>query len=443
MSALLVGHAREVITPQVPLSLAGYFNIRMWTEVLDDLLVQAVALKQEDQAAVLIQFDLLGVSNEYMRRIREACRDIPCLAPENILFTGSHTHTAPDIHSHRKGGNRTYNDAAIASAAKAVHDAFSDLAATTTWLGRARDERFAFNRRYWMKSGNVITNPPRRDPEIERPEGPTDPTIELLEFRTADQRRILLTNIVNHADTTEGCKVSADWPGWLRRALEQALPNTVVLPVIGTAGNINHFDPNGPAEQSGPNITERIGRGYAESVLAALPNMHRNDGDDLRTAATTFTTGPREVDEAELAQARQHAAKYAFDGQTTLTSEDLATESPAALKYFADSLISVAEDRSEKRFEVGALMVGQAIIVMLPGEPFVEIGLALKEHTGERPTLAAALNQDCAYIPNHFNYGRGGYETTARCSPYSIKTGDHLLSAAKALLTDLIGTPPR
>ncbi|MBT7163987.1 MAG: hypothetical protein HN904_14490, partial [Victivallales bacterium] len=54
-----------------------------------------------------------------------------------------------------------------------------------------------------------------------------------------------------------------------------------------------------------------------------------------------------------------------------------------------------------------------------------------------RPTLLAALNQDVAYIPNRFNFGRGGYETTARCSPYSMATADHLLAATRTLLARL------
>ena len=54
------------------------------------------------------------------------------------------------------------------------------------------------------------------------------------------------------------------------------------------------------------------------------------------------------------------------------------------------------------------------------------------------PTVIAALNQDVAYIPNRFNYGRGGYETTPRCSPYSTATGDNLLAAVQSMLQALL-----
>ncbi|MBT3380693.1 MAG: hypothetical protein HN742_15150 [Lentisphaerae bacterium] len=439
---LSIGHARRVVTPRVPVSLAGYFNIRMWTDVLDDLFAQAVVLKQGEEAAALVQFDLIGVSNDFIHRIREACRDISELPPKNILFTATHTHTAPKVRPGREGTNEVYNDAVIAAAAEAVHEAWENLSPAVSYLGQAEDDRFAFNRRYWMKSGEVVTNPPRQAPDIDRPEGPIDPEIGILDFRPTKGPRVLIANVVNHADTTEGCSVSADWPGWLRRTLEKALPDTVVVPITGTSGNINHFDPGCSAEQSGPHVAERIGEGYAETILSALSGLKRNGTDSLQTMKAEFTTGPREIDAAELAQAREHAAKYAFDGQTTLTSEDLAKKSPAALKYFADSLIAVAQDRSEKRFELGAIRIGQAVITMLPGEPFVEIGLALKELVAPTHALiVATLNQDCAYVPNHFNYGRGGYETTAQCSPYSVHTGEYLLSASSALLTQLLAPP--
>ena len=52
----LFGHARRKITPTVPVSLGGHFNIRMWTAVLDDLYVDALVLRQDDQMAALVGF---------------------------------------------------------------------------------------------------------------------------------------------------------------------------------------------------------------------------------------------------------------------------------------------------------------------------------------------------------------------------------------------------
>lgn len=435
MPALLTGFSRRSITPQVPVSLAGYFTLRYWTEVADELLVQAVAFRQDDRAAALVQFDLVSASHEIMVGVRELCADIPGLPPENLLFTASHTHTAPEIRGHRRGGNPEYTAFVIEQAARAVHDAFADLRPTRLLVGQAENDRFAFNRRYWMADGTVVTNPPRRDPRIVRPEGPIDPEIGLLALEREGAGRVLFASLVNHPDTTEGCAVSADWHGFLRRALETSQPDLRVVTLTGTSGNINHFDPQGPAEQSGYAVARRIGEGYAASIAAALPDLRPSASDEFRAAAATFVTGPREISPDELATARAQAAAYTFDESRQLTSEDLATGSPAALKYFADRLLEVANDRRDRELEVHALRLGDTTLVTLPGEPFVEIGLTIKrEFLAGRPALIATLNQDVTYIPNPENFGRGGYETTPRCSPYSMATADRLLAGVRALL---------
>jgi len=117
MSELLSGFCRRCINPNVPVSLAGYFTPRYWTHVADDLLVQAIAFRQADQAAALVQFDLVSASNEIIAAVRERCADIAGLAPENLLFTASHTHTAPEIRGHRRGGNPDYTAFVIEQAA--------------------------------------------------------------------------------------------------------------------------------------------------------------------------------------------------------------------------------------------------------------------------------------------------------------------------------------
>ena len=116
MDTIEFGHARRNINPHVPVSLAGYFNIRMWTGVLDDLFVQALALRQGKEAALLLQFDLVAVPNELIARIREGCADIAGLVPENVLFTASHTHTGPELRSRPGRSNPGYTDFAIAQA---------------------------------------------------------------------------------------------------------------------------------------------------------------------------------------------------------------------------------------------------------------------------------------------------------------------------------------
>ena len=53
------GTGRCCTNPEVPISLAGYFNRRLWTHVLDDIEVRAVVFQDGKEYKAIIQYDLL------------------------------------------------------------------------------------------------------------------------------------------------------------------------------------------------------------------------------------------------------------------------------------------------------------------------------------------------------------------------------------------------
>jgi hypothetical protein len=74
--------------------------------------------------------------------------------------------------------------------------------------------------------------------------------------------------------------------------------------------------------------------------------------------------------------------------------------------------------------------------VSLPGEIFVELGLAIKRASPFRYTMIAELaNGSIGYIPNRAAYPQGNYEVvSARCAEGS---GELLVDAAVRLLKRL------
>ena len=67
-----------------------------------------------------------------------------------------------------------------------------------------------------------------------------------------------------------------------------------------------------------------------------------------------------------------------------LTSEDLAQNNPRALRFFAKQCVEFDEKTrgTARDFQMTALKIGDALgIVTLPGEPFTEIGLRIKERS--------------------------------------------------------------
>lgn len=441
MTTTLFGLSQKCITPapETKVSLAGYFNPRWQTGKLDDLFVRALAIADGRKIAVVCQFDLIRAPR--VENIRPRCADIPGLDPASILFAGTHTHTAPGINPPTPGNDPAYEQLVFDQAVAAIHAAVADLKPGTACYTETEESRFAFNRRYWMKNGRVVTNPKRRDPEIDKPEGPIDPRIGLFGIKNPDgSLRLLIANISNHLDTIGGCLVSADWQAALRSELEQAIPGVRAWGMTSAAGNINHFDPNGGPDQSSYERSCAIGKGYAATALAAVPKLKDLPPGDLAIACRTIQVGTQEVPEADIQEARQTVAQYAdvAFGTKNLTSEDLANRTPAALKLFAQRLLDIVDNPRTYAMECHVIRLGDFHVIGLCGEPFVEHAFHIREDIlHHRPCIISAhCAGEAGYIPNRYNYGRGGYETQVTSSKTSLDTGRVLRQTIAELVAE-------
>ncbi len=444
------GIARRVINPNVPISLAGYFNLRMWDHVLDDLEVRAVVFRKGPAYAAILHFDILCTPLYLCDAILEKIQDsgMSQFHRGNVTLCATHTHTAPEVRI-GQGHNPDYIPFLAEQAVSALKDALESLEQGELFQGLASDIRFLFNRRYWMKNGTVMTNPGKFNPEILCPEGDIDPEIPMLAVKSNGKIKLLITSIVNHADTVGGTGVSADWPGFYRRTIEKELgENSMVVSLTGAEGNINHFDVNSHDKQNSYGEAERIGTGYAETVLAALKSLSPVEGETMKTVFGEAVTLPREISQEEIDEAKATIAKYpdADINAGTLNSEDLAKGAPAVLKYFASALLEKAAQKEKMRLYLTGIAFGSSfILASLPSEPFTEIGLTLrKEIFGDRTCMVTALangtgtyTNHSGYIPNAWNYGRGGYEPAPRSNPYSMKTAGILLRKWRELAKEV------
>lgn len=450
------GVGRRCVNPQVPVSLAGYFNKRMWDHVLDDLEVRALVIRSGKDLAAIIHFDLITVPTALYEMILQNMKElgIDSITRENLLICATHTHTGPELRCNKPGANPEYPPFAAKMGAEALKDALAEFRDGELEGGLASEHRFIFNRRYWMKNGTVVTNPGKLNPDILRPEGDIDPEIPMLAIRSEGKLRVLIANIVNHTDTIGGNGVSADWAGFFRRAMQTEMgEGSMAIALIGCAGNINHFDTRTDMNQTCYDEAKRVGAGYAEAVTKALGTLKPLAGEGIRTVSAAAESMPREISAEELAEAQAICDKYPeidvekMESTVDLTSEDLARGTPFALKYFASTLVKMANNKTPVVFQLtGFNFGGNAILVSLPSEPFVEIGLEIRKgiFRGRLCLVASHGNgtggatYSGGYIPNPWNYGRGGYESTPRSNPFSMKTSDILLGAWRELAKKLL-----
>ncbi len=441
------GTGRRCITPQVPSNLAGYFNIRMWDKVLDDIFVHALVIKQNETASAIVYFDLLNINTKLSNRIYEELAKTKILSKENVILCASHTHTAPAI-TEEFHCNPDYCHFVVRKAVEAIMDACSNTQDGELCFGQTALEGLAFNRRFWMKDGSVVTNPGKMNPEIDRVEGPVDHSIPLLGIRQEGKLKVLLANISNHGDTTGGTAVSSDWMGACRSLLEKEMgPESMFIPLIAPSGNINHFNVKSPGSQTSCNEAGRIGKAYAEAISDAINKLSEKDV-ELSVTNNIVKANSRYVDPKDLNEAQIVSSKYSSlntDGSgTDITSEDLANKSPVALKFFADATMKRAKEKISCEFNLVCIDFGPMCILSLPSEIFVEVGIEIRTNIFPDKTVMIATHSGTGsekisngYIPNEFNFGRGGYETTYRSAPFETGTSGKLIAGVKELKSRL------
>ena len=439
------GLSRKNINPPMKMGLAGYFNTRIHTGVLDDLEVRIAAFRCEGKISFLIQYDLIVCPPELFQIIRNKLNDSG-FGGSVLLVTATHCHTAPEVRRGRGGFCADYLDFAADKTMEAVDEAVQNLSeCVSSQQGCSSNAECCFNRRFWMKDGTVRTNPGKLNPDIVRPEGEIDPEIPLLMLKNKAGESLLLASICNHADTTGGTLVSGDWPGWTRRLVEAEMKSCdMMMPLIGCSGDINHFDVTIPGDQTSPEEAERIGRSYADAVKRGMLSLKECEA-SFSGKCTSFQIPSREIFPEELAEAQEVLEKYkdivfTQDTVKSLTAEDFARKSPVVLKYFAEALMERYNNPAQYTFEMTMFDFGSVAIIGVPCEPFTATGLTLRKQLFFGKTvLVAILNNGSGtgYFPNLWNYGRGGYETTPRSNQFSVHAAEKVLETAAFMSKDL------
>jgi neutral ceramidase len=289
-------------------------------------------------------------------------------------------------------------------------------------------------------------------PGVVRAAGPIDSEVGLLLVRSAasGQPRCLLSNFALHLDTVGGTNWSADFPYYLEQAIRQSAGKEVVsLFATGCCGDINHVDPS----RKEVNKTEFIGRSLAKTIQAALPELRRVEQPELRIRRAVVPVPLQEVTAEQAARARPllleaRAGKKTdfFDlvrAYKAVLLDQLRNKTPQAdpadvINWGLSHSWAGIGDRLP--VEVHVLALGEEVaLVFLPGEIFVDLGLAIKRASPFRTTLVVELAncEETLYIPTRVAYAGGSYEVTN--SALQPGSGEMLAEAAVRLLREIAG----
>ena len=437
------GYAQEIITPPVGIGLAGYFNERPNVGAYDDLYVKVLAMECGGTKCALAAFDLVGLRPTFQKRISEAIvKEFGQELADNIIISAIHTHTGTEFPAKEEDITEPIRYAlneTVEAAIRALRRAFMNLQEGQLEATTVYNNPYAFVRRYFMKDGNIVTNPGWRNPNIDRPESEFDRTIGILALRQGGRLAALVCNIANHMDTIGGNLVSADWPGRMTQAIQYELKESIPVIIIDDAsGDLNHFDFRQDIKQTSYAEATRLGRGYARIILDALPSLKPLEFDTITVKNTIVDIPHRRLTDEELAEAKHILATVPdIKKEGDFESQDLANKVPAALRYFAARAIECREKSTPSHpgrftsFAFGKEMV----LVTLPGEPFNGIARNIRAKSPYKYTFIAELAQTTAgYTPMRECFARGGYEVQPGINTASQDASDVLSNAAISIL---------
>ena len=437
---LKVGYAQEIITPPTGVDLAGYFNLRLNEGMYDDLYVKVIAMDVDGKRTALVSFDLCSITGVMFDAIKKRVdAEFGAGLFEDMVICATHTHTGPRFKNQEKQDDEVTQyafDSTVDAAMRAIKRAFMNLLPAELEATKVYNNPYGFVRRYWMKSGAIVTNPGWCNPDIDKPECDYDRTINILAVKQNGRMVALVCNIANHGDTVGGSVVSADWYGRFTQAVQHELKTSLPVMVLDDAsGNINHFDFHQKINQTGYHEAVRIGRGYARIVLDALKDLEPVAADKIKINNVMASIPHRQLTDEEVAEA-QHILDTVPDikKEGDFESQDLANKVPAALRYFAKRALDCkAKSNPSHEARFTSIEIGDTLaFVTLPGEPFNGIAQAIREKSPFKYTFVAELAQ-CApscYVPMRECFARGGYEVQPGIDTLAPEAADVMIEAA-------------
>lgn len=443
--AFQVGYAEVNINPPLGIFVHGYYIDRFAKGFLDDLLASAMALRCGEKTVLMLAVDNCLIKTHIADGYRRSIAEATGVAAENIFLCASHTHTGPELGDGYED-SKQYTAFLGSRLCDAATLALADLKnAKMGFIYGWAPERVAYIRRYKMKDGSTWTCPPINDPNIDHPIGTLDQRVNVLRFDREGGETVVLVNYGVHADTVNGEMISSDWPGWMRRTLEKALDGVKCMFFPGAEGDVGstHVNPTGgdmndteisfDNEMKSPGMARFVGRALAGTVLQVYDKAAYVDVDSIDCVRKTLKipTNMPKPEDLPLAHKYKELHDAGRDDLIPYTAMELTTVVAEALR-----MCELEHGPEFIELTLTGIRIGNVALVGIPGEPFTDVGIRIKEAEGWDLILPCALtNGYQGYFPMQSAFDEGGYE--ARTSQYAAGVAERIIAGGKELLEEM------
>ncbi len=363
---LSAGVARVEITPPVGFPMGGY-TARQGpsTGIHDPLFATVLVLKADGVSMAIVSCDLRSFPSE---RIITLARERKLA--EHVLIVVTHNHSGPmtwEDKSWPKPERSWFTETedkiltAIEEASKKMFPARIAAGVTEIYLGHNRRKVAADGKvtMFWRNAEKLPTSP-------------IDPSLGVI--RVDDETgkpRAVIVNYACHAVVLgpDNRQISADYPGYVRQRIERELPDAFCLFTQGGAGDINPYLDKQPVAENGFREAETMGNALAEESLKVARKLKPEANSSAKLQA---------IAEVKEFRDRWDTDKTVKAGLTTL------------------------------------LLNNNIAIATMPGEPFVDLQIALRDKSEIANTFLfgytySAGGEWVGYVPTLKAATEGGY----------------------------------
>ncbi len=429
MKNFAVGFARRVITPHIGTRLFGYPVPHNGEVVHDDLNVNVLALKQEDITVLLVSVDLCTLGGTLADDLRDLLAKENGIPKNHIIAAAIHTHSGPATSSSAGWGNANTEyiaDILLPRAAEAAKEALQNLAPAEMGIGET-ESKVGINRREPLPDGIITLG--------QNPDGPYDPRMRVLAFRSPEGKPIAsLVHYGCHATAIGNTnEISRDWPGFMIDMLEEETGAPAVF-FNGCIGDV------GPRVRCGKTIgdmeqAQEVGEMGGRDAIRAYQGIERYQvpqmqvkSDDLKLPYVPLLT----AEEAEAGIKNLGDPSKLQDTNITLYDK---------YEKILEFHKSGKTPETEWVYPQTYLALDSVVFVPYPFEAFSEIFLNQQKDSPFTHTLCLTnCNGSMGYLPTKTELPKGGYEVNSFYAHFYLFEDDadkQIVAENKRLLESL------
>lgn len=438
---LKAGFSKTCISPPIGAPLAGFAARHDVSKgIHDDLYARALVLENAESAVAIVSVDVLALSSEFIKQVRNAIQASTGLSPDSVMIASTHTHAGPVTITTFFNPDETIDSHYMEELAESIKESVA-----TAW-------RLRFPARVGVGVGHVEGVGVNRRSSDQKP---IDEQIGIIKVADADgNTRCVLINYSCHPTVLgpDNLQVTGDFPAFAVKEIEAALGDGgFAMFVNGTQGNISmgHSSELSAIGIITPGRTfaraAELGHLLSTATQATLPSIEVNDHPTLKTSTIPVMLPLKEYPAVEetlrvLLEAKANlAALTSSNGDNTDQVRRARSEQLYASinNFYARETVAFADGTLP--IELQGIRINDAVFVAVPAEVFVEIGLRIKEKASYPTFLVGIANGYIGYLPTTDAHEVGGYEVvSSKCRPEAERVLiENVLSLERKLFKDV------